>query len=46
MNKEKRAVKVTDDEKDFAAVLNIITEHRSRALMSVNVDSLPACWEE
>ena len=45
MNKEKRAVKVTDDEKDFAAVLNIITEHRSRALMSVNVESLLTYWE-
>ena len=45
MNKEKRAVKVTDAEKDFAAVLNIITEHRSRALMSVNVESLLTYWE-
>ncbi len=46
MKKAKKAVKVADDEKDFAAVLNIITEHRSRALMSVNVESLLTYWEE
>ncbi len=45
MKKAKIAVKVADDEKDFAAVLNIITEHRSRALMSVNVESLLTYWE-
>ena len=28
------------DEKDFAVILDIITTHRSRALMSVNVESL------
>jgi hypothetical protein len=33
------------DEKDFAVVLDIITTHRSRALMSVNVESLLTCWE-
>ncbi len=32
--------KVAEGEKDFAAVLEIITTHRSRALMSVNVESL------
>ena len=30
---------------DFAAVLEIITTHRSRALMSVNVESLLTYWE-
>jgi predicted nuclease of restriction endonuclease-like (RecB) superfamily len=45
MKKAEKAVKVADDEKDFAAVLNIITEHRSRALMSVNVESLLTYWE-
>ena len=33
------------DEKDFAVVLDIITTHRSRALMSVNVESLLTYWE-
>ena len=37
--------KVADGEKDFAAVLEIITTHRSRALMSVNVESLLTYWE-
>ena len=37
--------KVAEDEKDFAAVLEIITTHRSRALMSVNVESLLTYWE-
>ena len=32
-------------EKDFAVVLDIITTHRSRALMSVNVESLLTYWE-
>ena len=33
------------DEKDFAVILDIITTHRSRALMSVNVESLLTYWE-
>ena len=37
--------KVAEGEKDFAAVLEIITTHRSRALMSVNVESLLTYWE-
>ena len=37
--------KVVEGEKDFAAVLEIITTHRSRALMSVNVESLLTYWE-
>ena len=37
--------KVADGEKDFAAVLEIITTHRARALMSVNVESLLTYWE-
>ena len=37
--------KVAEGEKDFAAVLGIITTHRSRALMSVNVESLLTYWE-
>ena len=37
--------KVAEGEKDFAAVLEIITMHRSRALMSVNVESLLTYWE-
>ena len=39
------AMKGAADEKDFAAVLDIITTHRSRALMSVNVESLLTYWE-
>ena len=35
-----RIPEVVADEKDFASVLDIITTHRSRALMSVNVESL------
>ena len=37
--------KVADGEKDFAAVLEIITTHRARALMSVNVESLLTYWK-
>ena len=37
--------KVAEGEKDFAAVLEIITTHRSRALMCVNVESLLTYWE-
>ncbi len=37
--------KVAEGEEDFAAVLEIITTHRSRALMSVNVESLLTYWE-
>lgn len=33
------------DEADFAVVLDIITTHRSRALVSVNVESLLTYWE-
>ena len=40
MKKVKNPVNVVSDEKDFSAVLDIITTHRSRALMSVNVESL------
>ncbi len=36
---------MAEGEKDFAAVLEIITTHRSRALMSVNVESLLTYWE-
>lgn len=39
MKKAKKLVKVVSDEKDFSAVLDIITTHRSRALMSVNVEN-------
>ena len=45
MKKEKCPVKIVSDEKDFSAVLDIITTHRSRALMSVNVESLLTYWE-
>ena len=45
MKKEKRPVKIVSDEKDFSAVLDIITTHRSRALMSINVESLLTYWE-
>lgn len=45
MKKAKKLVKVVSDEKDFSAVLDIITTHRSRALMSVNVESLLTYWE-
>jgi len=45
MKKEKHHVKIVSDEKDFSAVLDIITTHRSRALMSVNVESLLTYWE-
>ena len=45
MKNTKRALMVAADEKDFAAVLDIITTHRSRALMSVNVESLLTYWE-
>jgi predicted nuclease of restriction endonuclease-like (RecB) superfamily len=42
----KRAKKLAGvDESDFASVLDIITMHRSRALMSVNVESLITYWE-
>ena len=42
----KRAKKLAGvDESDFASVLDIITMHRSRALMSVNVESLLTYWE-
>ena len=40
-----RIPEVVADEKDFASVLDIITTHRSRALMSVNVESLLTYWE-
>ena len=40
MKKLKNPVKGVADEKDFSAVLDIITTHSSRALMSVNVESL------
>ena len=40
-----RSPEIVDDEKDFASVLDIITTHRSRALMSVNVESLLTYWE-
>ena len=43
--KAAHAVKGVADEKDFAAVLDIITTHRSRALMSVNVENLLTYWE-
>ena len=45
VGKTTKAIKGTADEKDFAAVLDIITTHRSRALMSVNVESLLTYWE-
>ena len=45
MKKVKNLVKIVSDEKDFSAVLDIITTHRSRALMSVNVESLLTYWE-
>ena len=45
MKKVKNSVKTVSDEKDFSAVLDIITTHRSRALMSVNVESLLTYWE-
>ena len=43
--KNNDTLKVAADEKDFADVLSIITEHRSRALMSVNVERLLTYWE-
>ena len=36
---------ISTDETDFASVLAIISSHRSRALMSVNVESLLTYWE-
>ena len=36
---------IITDEADFASVLGIIATHRSRALMSVNVESLLTYWE-
>ncbi len=39
------ALATATDETDFASVLGIITTHRSRALMSVNVESLLTYWE-
>ena len=44
-NGKTRIPEVVADEKDFASVLDIITTHRSRALMSVNVESLLTYWE-
>ncbi len=45
MKTGKNMARVVIDEKDFAAVLGIITTHRARALMSVNVESLLTYWE-
>ena len=45
MNTAKNMVRVGASEADFAAVLEIITAHRSRALMAVNVESLLTYWE-
>ena len=45
MKKVKNSVKTVSDEKDFSVVLDIITTHRTRALMSVNVESLLTYWE-
>ena len=45
MTTEKNMVRAEADEADFAAVLGIITAHRSRALMAVNVESLLTYWE-
>lgn len=45
MNMEKSVARVEADEKDFADVLGIITAHRARALMEVNVESLLTYWE-
>ena len=45
MDKKKHALATASDETDFASVLGIVTTRRSRALMSVNVESLPTCWE-
>ena len=45
MKKVIDSVTVAADEKDFSAVLTIITTHRSRALMSVNVENLLTYWE-
>ena len=43
MKRTKNLVSV--DEAEFASVLDIITMHRSRALTSVNVESLLTYWE-
>ena len=45
MKKVIDSLTVAADEKDFSAVLMIITTHRSRALMSVNVENLLTYWE-
>lgn len=45
MKTEKSVARVEADEKDFADVLGIITAHRARALMEVNVESLLTYWE-
>lgn len=41
----KSKLAISTDETDFASVLAIISSHRSRALMSVNVESLLTYWE-
>ncbi len=45
MKKEHQIDKLPSDEADFTIVLSIIASHRSRALMSVNVESLLTYWE-
>ena len=46
MKKHAKAIApATADEADFSSVLGIITSHRSRALMSVNVENILTYWE-
>ena len=45
MRKKNDTTAIASDEADFASVLGIIATHRSRALMSVNVESLLTYWE-
>ena len=43
--KKENAMRTATDETDFVSVLGIISTHRSRALMSVNVESLLTYWD-
>ena len=45
MRKRNDTTAIASNETDFASVLGIISTHRSRALMSVNVESLLTYWE-
>lgn len=45
MKKGKSVTRVETVERDFAAVLGIITTHRARALMEVNAEMTSAYWE-